>query len=342
LTSLIAKTEVRGMPDNPANCAATPVSLHRYAIVCAGATLCLIFVGGLVTSTGSALAVPDWPLAFGKLIPKLEGGVRFEYGHRVAAGIVAILTLGLAIWTWHAEPRLWVRRLALAALALVIVQAILGGITVLLELPLLIAITHAATAQAFFCLIVTLAAVTNPRFSVAASDPSSTRQPGLAKIGALTTVATYLQILIGAVMRHLGAGLAIPDFPLAFGRLVPPLDSGFVIINFAHRCGALIVATLIVMMALSVLRSHPHDSWLRRPALSLIALLISQISLGAFTVWSGRAVLPTTAHVAIGAAVLATSLLLTTRLYAQNASLERTERARLRGATSVVGHGAPA
>ncbi|HXD91381.1 MAG TPA: COX15/CtaA family protein, partial [Candidatus Binataceae bacterium] len=93
------------MPNNLTTSGGPPLALHRYAILCVGATLALIFIGGLVTSTGSALAVPDWPLAFGHLIPKLEGGVRFEYGHRVAAGLVSLMTLGLALWMWRAERR---------------------------------------------------------------------------------------------------------------------------------------------------------------------------------------------------------------------------------------------
>src|SRR6202522_1349501 len=105
--------------------------LHRFAVLTAGATFILIFVGGLVTSTGSALAVPDWPLAYGHLIPKLEGGVRFEYGHGVVAGTVMFLTLLLALWSWRAERRSWVRKTAFAALGLVVLQAVLGGITVL-------------------------------------------------------------------------------------------------------------------------------------------------------------------------------------------------------------------
>ncbi|HZP45774.1 MAG TPA: COX15/CtaA family protein [Candidatus Binataceae bacterium] len=289
-------------------------ALHRFAVICAVATLCLIFVGGLVTSTGSALAVPDWPLAFGKLIPKLQGGVRFEYGHRVAAGTVTLLTVALAIAAWRAPARPVVRKLALIAVGLVIFQAILGGVTVLLELPLAIAVAHAATAQAFFCLIVTIAAITNPVFErryeqaggVAAGNSTGT----LAKI---TTAVIYAQILVGAVMRHLGAGLAIPDFPLSYGRLIPPLDSPFVIINFAHRCGALVVAALVIWTVTSAYRAAAGDSFIRRPAELLLALLLLQISLGAITVWSGRAVLPTTAHVATGAALLATSLLLTLR-----------------------------
>src|SRR5208337_2295199 len=110
--------------------------LHRFAVLTAGATFCLIFVGGLVTSTGSALAVPDWPLSFGKFFPRMEGGVLYEHGHRMIAGTVAIMTLLMALWAWRREERRFVRNLALFAFALVIFQAVLGGLTVLLLLPL--------------------------------------------------------------------------------------------------------------------------------------------------------------------------------------------------------------
>ena len=306
-------------------------------MVCVGASLCLIFIGGLVTSTGSALAVPDWPLAFGQLIPKLEGGVRFEYGHRVAAAIVSILTLGLAVWAARAEPRRLIRRMAAGAFALVIFQAVLGGVTVLLELPLAIAVTHAATAQAFFCLIVAITVLMNPDF--ASSSPTCAVRPLPATLpvqAAVTTAVIYLQILIGAVMRHLGAGLAIPDFPLSYGRLVPPLDSGFVVINFAHRCGALLVTMLGVWTVARVLRNAPGEPRLRWPAGGLLVLLMLQITLGALTIWSGRAVIPTTAHVAVGAAVLATSLVLTIRIYARGASTAYAEPARLLGSQAMT------
>src|SRR5271155_926806 len=138
--------------------------LHRFAVLTAGATFCLIFVGGLVTSTGSALAVPDWPLAYGRLGPKLVGGVRFEYGHRVAAGVVVFLTIILASWTAMVERRSWVRKTAYAAPAVIVVQAILGGITVLYLLPLPVAVAHAGTAQALLCLMVAMAVFTNPKF----------------------------------------------------------------------------------------------------------------------------------------------------------------------------------
>ena len=298
-------------------------------MVCVAATFALIFVGGLVTSTGSALAVPDWPLAFGHLIPKLVGGVRFEYGHRVVAGIVTILTLVLAAWTWRVEPRGWVRKAAWAAFALIIIQAVLGGITVLLQLPLPIAVAHAATAQAFFCVVVALAAFTNP--DLIHREPVGTEygRPKLATLTSLTIAVIYVQILIGAVMRHLGAGLAIPDFPLSYGRLIPSFTSPFVAINFAHRCGAVVVTVFVVWTVARILRFHGFDSHLRRPALALLALLALQITLGASTIWSGRAVLPTTAHVAVGAAVLGTSVVLAIRSFASRGLAAVQEPARV-------------
>src|SRR5208337_1375761 len=110
-------------------------ALHRFAVFTAAATFVLIFAGGLVTSTGSALAVPDWPLSFGKFFPKLEGGVLYEHGHRMIAATVTLLTLALMVWAFRAEHRTWVKRLAAAAFGLIVVQAVLGGLTVLFLLP---------------------------------------------------------------------------------------------------------------------------------------------------------------------------------------------------------------
>ncbi len=290
-------------------------ALHRFAMLTACATFFLIFIGGLVTSTGSALAVPDWPLAFGKLIPAWEGGIRFEFGHRVAAGTVVILTLILMSWAWRAEPRAWVRKLIFTAFGLIVVQAILGGITVLLELPLAIAVTHAATAQALFCLMVSIAIFTNPAWQTTPHLDEAPARISLATLAAITTAVIYLQILIGALMRHMSAGLVIPDFPLSFGQLVPPFFNEYIAVNFAHRCGAIVVTAMIVWIVARVMRSHRDVAALRRPALGLFLLLVMQVCLGALTIWSNRSVLPTTSHVAIGAAVLATSLALTLRAY---------------------------
>jgi cytochrome c oxidase assembly protein subunit 15 len=289
--------------------------LHRYARLLAAATFILIFAGGLVTSTGSALAVPDWPLSFGKFFPKMQGGVLYEHGHRMIAGTVALLTLGLAIWAWRAEQRRFVRYLALTAFVLVIIQAVLGGLTVLLLLPLAIAVSHAATAQAFFCLTIALALFTNPNWQKLATVKSAGERPRLPELAAVTTLVIYLQILVGAVMRHMGAGLAIPDFPLAFGKVFPALESLPEQINYAHRVGAIVVTVFVCWTAVEVLRNYRQQSLLRRPALGMLALLALQITLGALTILSSRAVLPTTAHVAVGAALLATSLGLTLRAF---------------------------
>ena len=309
-------------------------ALHRFAVLCAIATFILIFVGGLVTSTGSALAVPDWPLAYGRLVPKLVGGVRFEYGHRVVAGVVVILTIVLASWIAMVERRSWVRKTAFAAAGLIVLQAILGGITVLYLLPLPIAVAHAGMAQALFCLMVAMALFTNPKFGSAPRLEDDHRHPRLPVLATITTAVIYTQILIGAVMRHLGAGLAIPDFPTSFGHWAPPFVGVGIEVNFAHRCGAAVVSIFVLWTVARVLSGYRDRAELVRPALLLVALLLLQISLGAMTIWSGRAVLPTTAHVAIGAAVLATSLALTIRVRAPGGLASVAEAARVRSPSS--------
>jgi len=295
---------------------AAPPALHRFAMLVAAATFGLLFAGGLVTTTGSGLAVPDWPLAYGRLIPDFEHiGIVYEYTHRVVAGVVLILTLGLMLFALRVERRRWVRNLAVLAMILVLVQAALGGVTVLFELPLAIAVSHAATAQAFFCLLVAFAVFTGARWTAAEPQIERPATPALTTLAVITTAVIYAQVLVGALMRHMGAGLVIPDFPLSFGQIVPPYFDEFVAVNFAHRCGAAVVAVMVVWLAARTMSSHRDEAWLRRPALAMLVLLAVQIALGALTVWTGRAVLPTTIHLVIGAALLATTLTLTLRSY---------------------------
>jgi hypothetical protein len=141
------------------------MGLHRFAVLTAGATFVLLFIGGLVTSTGSGLAVPDWPLSFGMVFPPMVGGVLFEHGHRLAASAVGILTVALALWTVVGDQRPAVRALGLLALLAVVLQGVLGGVTVLYKLPLAVSVTHACLAQVFFCLTVTLAVLTGTGWS---------------------------------------------------------------------------------------------------------------------------------------------------------------------------------
>jgi heme a synthase len=292
------------------------VALHRFAIIAAAATLIPVFAGGLVTSTGSAMAVPSWPLDAGHLVPQQwSAGVLIEWGHRALAGTVSILTLTLALWVWIVEGRAWVRYTALAAFGLVVVQAVLGGLTVLFNLPLALAVAHAMTGQAFFCVMVAIAMFTNPRWETMAPVARAPGRAPLAPLAAAATIIIYLQIFVGALMRHMHAGLAIPDFPLAFGRLVPPMFSVPIAVNFAHRCGAVVVTSMVLWTVARALGRYGDEPALRRPALGLLMLLVIQIGLGAATILSRRAVIPTTSHVAVGAAVLATCLALTLRAW---------------------------
>lgn len=288
-------------------------ALHRYAMVVAVATAALLFIGGLVTSTGSALAVPDWPLSFGKLFPRMTGGVLFEHGHRMAAATVGLLTVVLAAWLWRVEPRRSVRRLGLAALAAVVLQGVLGGITVLLRLPVAVAMAHAGLAEIFFCLTVAVALLTSRGWLEPAEPVAEAGGPSLRVLSAVTVVVVYAQVMAGALVRHTGAGLVIPDFPLSFGRLWPAGASGLVFYQMLHRAGAVVVAACVAWTVGATMRRHGRVTALRRPALALALLLAWQIYLGAAVIWTRRAVVPTTTHVLSGALVLVTSLVLALR-----------------------------
>jgi cytochrome c oxidase assembly protein subunit 15 len=248
---------------------------------------------------------------------KWVGGIFFEHSHRLVASFVGFLTVVLAIWTWLKERRNWVRWLAVAALGTVILQGVLGGLTVWFLLPAPISTMHACLAQTFFCLTISIALFTSPGWkrglplikSHAESIPLQT-------LCATTTAFIYIQLILGALMRHTSSGLAIPDFPLALGRIIPPFTSEKIVIHFAHRIGAAIVAAMIVWTFSRITRSYSDSRLLFRPAVLMLILLAIQITLGAFTVWTAKAVIPTTAHVATGALVLGTSLLLTLRAFA--------------------------
>jgi cytochrome c oxidase assembly protein subunit 15 len=303
------------MPDRgfAAGTGATNVGLHRFAVLLAGATLLLVFAGGLVTSTESGLSVPDWPTTYGYNmftfpLSKWVGGIRFEHSHRLIASMVGLLTIVLAVWLQRREDRRWVRRLGWAALAIVVAQGLLGGLTVLLFLPPAVSVAHACLAQTFFCVVVTLAVVTSPRFRDRAprSFAATFGANPLARLAAWATGLVYLQLLVGAIMRHTKAGLAIPDFPLALGRVVPPLDAFPVAIHFVHRVNAVAIAAVVGVLVARAIRSRRPG--LARLSLVLGALVLVQIGLGAATVLSRKDVLVTTAHVATGALVLGTAL----------------------------------
>ena len=263
-----------------------------------------------MTSTGSGLTVPDWPLSFGRWMPPLEGGVLYEHGHRVVATGVGLLIVIQALWLWRREPRRWVRGLGWLALAAVLLQGGLGGLTVLLRLPAAVSVSHAALAEIVFGLTVVIATALSRGWRSAEGPVVDAGEPALRTLAALVAAAVFLQIVLGAVVRHTGAGLAIPTFPLAYGRLAPPLGNLPVALHFAHRVGALVVAAVVAWTAVRVWRRHREDPWLSRPALALAGLVVLQVALGGWVVLSAKTAWIATLHLGVGALLWGTALLL--------------------------------
>jgi heme a synthase len=305
--------------------------LHRFAKLLAACTVLLILAGSLVTSHDAGLSVPDWPTSYGwnmfAFPPSMwVANIFYEHGHRLIASTVGFLTIILAVWLWLTEPRRWLRWLGVAALGAVIAQGILGGITVLYFLPDAVSTAHAGLAEIFFCMTVAIALFTSPQwiagYGTAEAVPYEDARfdnargvddSGLRRLATATTVLIYSQILIGATMRHTGAGLAIPDFPWMFGRVVPDHWSGAIAVHFAHRAGALVVTGAIVMASAYVWSRHRRRRELTLPAALLVALVAAQLTLGALTVLSQRNPWINSFHVVGGALVLTTSLVLTLR-----------------------------
>jgi cytochrome c oxidase assembly protein subunit 15 len=315
--------------------------LHTVALLTACATFPLIFMGGLVTSHGAGLSVPDWPNSFHYNMflfpPRLwVGGILYEHTHRLMATVVGALSIILVVTThltsWATRREKW---LAWGALGIVILQGILGGLRVVL-VNLDLAIVHACLAQAFFCYTAFIAMVTSRWWQQRYGEPQSERQNRLVKFGTITVVVVFAQLMVGATMRHYQAGLAIPDFPLSYGKLIPPtnqaeldavnlmradqpnLDSvtlGQIWLHFAHRIGALIVTLFVLHVATSALLRYSSEPRIRQPALVLLSLLPAQIGLGIAIVLLRKPADIASAHVAIGALVLVTTFVLTARAW---------------------------
>lgn len=309
-------------------------ALHRFALFTAFSTFFLIIAGGMVTSTGSGLAVPDWPLSYGQVMPPMVGGIFYEHGHRMIATFVGFLTVVLAIWLWRAESRRWVRNLGVIAVTAVLLQGALGGLTVIFLLPTPISVSHAALAQSFFCLVSAIALFTSPWWHRTSGGHGENTDPRVFKAALVLTGIVFLQLILGAVMRHTQSGLAIPDFPLSYGSLVPslspdavasynriqldenlriaadgPLTAFQVFAHFAHRTWALVV-TIAAVAAMLYVRAHSGHPRLRGLTAGIVLLVCIQVALGAFTVLSRKHELIATAHVAMGALTLVCSVLL--------------------------------
>jgi cytochrome c oxidase assembly protein subunit 15 len=283
----------------PTNLSRTvPQSVHRFALFLSGSIVVLLMAGALVTSHDAGLAVPDWPLSYGSLLPPMVGGIFWEHGHRVIATIVGILTIVLAVWLAKSEPRRWVRNLGWTALGLVIAQGVLGGVTVKYLLPPPISAAHATLAQLFFIAIVSITLFTGKWWQSDLPLLEDTGSPRLRSLAALTTAAIFVQLILGAGFRH-----------GAFG-IVP------------HLVGAVVVLFLVVFTGRTVRKRFGKVRDLRRWGILLQSALGIQILLGLAAYWAVVKavqdaqpttvyVVMTVAHVLGGALTLAASLILT-------------------------------
>ncbi|HWF44431.1 MAG TPA: COX15/CtaA family protein [Candidatus Kapabacteria bacterium] len=297
----------------------TPKPLYIFAIVTAVCCYLLLFIGGLVTSHAAGLSVPDWPTSYGWnmfTFPMKDwvGNIFYEHTHRLFASFVGFLILSQAILLQWKEPRRWVKRLGWLALGGVILQGVLGGLTVLFYLPPAISSAHAGLGQAMFCITLAIAMVTSKKWDDNVSKRPAPRRFDIRTLSLITAIAIFCQLLIGAVMRHTFSGLAIPTFPFApNGSLIPEFTSFGVAINFTHRVGAAVVSLFIFGCARAIFRYHSKDRQLFIAGMLSVFLLGVQIMLGAITIWSKKAITPTTLHVSCGAAILGTMVFIMVR-----------------------------
>jgi cytochrome c oxidase assembly protein subunit 15 len=275
--------------------------LHRFAVTLAACIFLLIVAGGLVTSEDAGLSVPDWPTSFGSIykIPPMVGGVKFEHTHRMIAEGVGLLTILFCIAAFRIDRRKWLRNLSLAAIGTVILQGVLGGLTVLFFLPWYISSAHAGVAQTFFAIAVLMALYTGRSWmeSVPSTIPDK-GNPSTQTLTLLSLCAVYLQLFFGAAFRHSGISI------------------------LPHLVNAVLSSGILVWTAVRVLSLYGRAAELRRPAAIMLSLLMLQLGLGfaaylTRVVWGKNAAQPlpsmistTVAHVAVGALLLATCFVL--------------------------------
>lgn len=314
--------------------------LSRFAWLTCFATLLLICSGGMVTSKGVGLAVPDWPTTFGYnmfLFPvsKWVGGILFEHTHRLMGSLIGFLTIILTVWLWVADDRTWVRRIGLIALGAVIFQGILGGLRVTM-LKDEIGIFHACIAQAFLGLLAVIALVTTDFWrSLATADFDHRKFSAVKGLALAITIAIYSQLALGATMRHQHRDLSILDFPTANGAWIPDTSQSTLVkintwrdarglsdvtafqiwLQMAHRFLALLISIALIAFVLRLRREAPVPPMVRQLGVCWIGLLLCQLTLGAWTIWSNKAADVATAHVATGAIMLSFGVCITMICY---------------------------
>ncbi len=303
--------------------------MFRFAGATAFATFLLVGLGGLVTSHGVGMSVPDWPNTYGYNmftfpISQWVGGIFYEHTHRLLASAVGLLTTVLAVWIWMSDSRRWLRWLGVAAFLGVIAQGILGGLRVTLHMDSL-GIFHATVAQVFFVLLCAITLFTSRFWIEGGTRPFVSS--GLKTLLLVTTLIIFAQLILAATMRHQHAGLAIPDFPLAYGKVWPdtgpdavalynsrrvsvteeaPVTAFQIQLQMAHRAVALVIVFLTAACAVRSRRQRGGGDVLSRLTLFWLVLMGVQVGLGAATIWTNKAADVATGHVLVGALSLVT------------------------------------
>ncbi len=284
--------------------------VHRFAVFVACATFFLIIAGANVTSHDAGLATSDWPLSNGQLFPKMVGNLFWEHGHRMVATAVGMLTIVLAVYIQIRESRAWIKRLGWAALACVIAQGLLGGLTVKMNLPLAVSSAHATLAQLFFLITVSLAVFTSRGWRTPESSLAEFGGPSVRHLCVVALVAILVQLVLGATLRH--SATWDQDLPTS--------------LLLAHLGGALIVTLTLGLTIISVLLRYRSEKYLANPAIIAAVLLLAQLALG-LAAYITRVRSPydpqplspmvavTVTHVACGALVFATTIVLTLRAF---------------------------
>jgi protoheme IX farnesyltransferase len=287
--------------------------VHVFAIATAIATFLLILIGGLVHGTGSSLACPDWPTCYGTFFPKMEGGVLVEHSHRLAAGTVMVGTIILLVLVSRSRlpSHRRLRPIAWLALALVLLQALLGGITVMLRLPTPVSTLHTSVSLLFFMTMLYLAVRSRPP-RPAAAPPLPMLPERTVRLALVSAVAVYFQMVLGGLVRHSGAALACVDLPLCRGAVWPDAHPT-VLIHVLHRLNALAVAALVIASSIATLRAARGRPGLRALAVVAPLLVLTQIALGVVAVLSFLDLVTVESHLGVATALLATQLLVVLR-----------------------------
>lgn len=266
-------------------------------------TLFLLFLGSVVHATESSLACPDWPTCFGTMVPEMTGGVFWEHLHRLVAGGLILFFSLAAFLAWREEPRFsWIRRWTLGGILLLLIQAVLGGVTVLYKLPDAISTSHLGLAFLFLVLATVLFVATSPSWDRGVGPEDEGR--ALLRRVALTGVAlTFAQSLVGAAVRHTDSGVACPDVPLCLGQWIPPLSNGMVALHFGHRViGIGLLAVILWVGHLAFWNSGSRPIRTLGVAAALVAL--AQVLVGFLSVYFRLSVISVSLHTLLAATLL--------------------------------------